>query len=162
MNPEILKRLMALSEHLGMKVEMAKDMPKLFCGCQHPDAPVAVINLDQPQPEVIFTFLHELGHFVLHYKNPRPQNTHWLVNRPYENELMADIAYKTRRTLRQKFTKEWMADLWALSAFAVIGLPDDLKTFLKAHPEKCGLFCLVMMGHVKVRIGKFICKLFHL
>jgi hypothetical protein len=162
MNAEIQKKLVALAAEDGLETETAKDTLLLSRASQHSEAPLAVIHLDQPQHEVIFAFLHALGHFVLRYKNPRPISMPWFVNRPYENETVGEIAYKTRRTLRLKLGKEWQADFWALCAYRLIGCPDDLKAFLKQHPEKRPLFLMAVAGHVKSSIGKFIRTLFHL
>jgi len=134
----------------------------LFCGCQHTDVPVTVIHLNQPQSELIFTILHEIGHWVLHSKYACPLQMPWYVNRPYENETVADIAYKAKRALRQKYGKEWQADLWALIAFQMVGTKDDIKAFLIQHPEKIPLFLMAVAALVIIRIGKFIRKLVHL
>jgi hypothetical protein len=162
MNAEIQKKLVALADEAGMNVESAQNMPPSFCGCQHTQAPIAIIDPNQPQHEQIFTFLHELGHFVLHYKHSHPVRMPWYLNRPYKNEILGEAAYATRRALRLKLGKEWQADLWAMCLFCQLGCPDDLKAFLKQHPEKRPLFYLAVVGHVKTRIGKSIHKLFHL
>jgi hypothetical protein len=161
MNAEIQKKLVSLAEEDGLKIETANDKLVLFSANQHSEAPVAVIDLNQPQHDVIFTLLHEIGYFKLHFKNPRPLRMPWFINRPYENELLGETAYKTRRALRLKVSKERQADLWALCAYRLIGCPDDLKTFLKQHPEKLPLFLVAVAGHVKTRIEKFIRTLFH-
>lgn len=162
MNAEILKKMVTLAEEVGLKSETAKGMLVLFCDGQHSEAPVAVIPLDQPQHEAIFAILHEIGDFKLHSKSPRPLRMPWFINRPYENEFLGEVAYKTRRVVRQKVGHKLQADLWALCAYCLIGCPDDLKAFLKQHPEKRPLYLLALAGHAKARIGQFIRKLFHL
>jgi len=162
MNAEILKKMVALAAEVGVTIATPKDTLLLFCGCQHSELPVAIIDLNQPQHEVIFTFLREISHFTPQFKNPRPLRMPWFINRPFENEILGEAAYKTRRALRQKLGKEWQADLWALCAYCQIGCPDDLKLFLKQHPEKRPIYLLALAGHAKTRIGKFIRKLFHL
>jgi hypothetical protein len=65
---------------------------------------------------------------------------------------LGDATYKTRRLLRLKLSRKWQAALWALCAYRKIGYPDDLKAFLKQHPEKLPLYRLASAGDVLSRI----------
>jgi len=152
----------ALAAEVGVTIETPKDTLLLFCGCQHSEPPVAVIPLDQPQHDVIFTFLREISHFTPQFKNPRPLRMPWFINRPYENEILGEATYKTRRVLRRKCGEAWHADLWAMTAFPLVGTKDDLKAFLEHHPEKRILYSFALVGHVTAGMQKFVRKLFHL
>jgi hypothetical protein len=159
--PEIQKTLVALAEEIGLKTQITGETWVLRRGGQPSEPPVAVVHLDHPQPEVIFAILLEIGRFYIRFRNPRPLPMPSFVNRPYENEILGDAAYKIRRAIRLKCGEVWQANLWALCAYGAIGCPDDLKAFLEQHPEKLPFVLLAMAGHVKFRIGKFIRKLFH-
>jgi hypothetical protein len=162
LNAEIQRILFALAEENGLRSETADDTLLLFSSGQYSEPPVAVIHLDQPQHEVIFAFLHEIGHFAPRIKNPRPLRMPWFINRSYENERLGEAVYKTRRALRQILNKEWQADAWALCVYSQIRCPDDLKAFLKQHPKKRLLFIGTLAAHAITPIRKFIRELFYL
>ena len=154
-------KLVALAKEVGLKTESTKEMLVLFREGQPSEAPVAEIHLDHPQHEVIFTVLHEIGHFYIRSRNPRPLPIPRFANRPYENEILGEAAYKVRRGIRQKCNENWQTDLWAMCAYCQIGCPDDLNAFLKQHPEKAPLFYTALAAQVKTRIRQFIRKLLH-
>lgn len=159
MNAEIQRRLCDLARAAGTELKFIEGLPIHIYGCQHTEAPIAVINSDLPQCEQIFTILHEIGHFVLHCKTSRSLPMPLFVNRPYKNEIMAEIAYKTRRTIRRKFDKEWQADLWAFCAFFEIGCRNDFQEFLRRHPDKTKFLLLVFPVILKIRLTKLFKKL---
>jgi len=152
MNAELLKKMAAWAGQLGLKLEITTDHLVLSPDGQDSPSPVALISLDQPQHEVIFSFLFEIGHFELHVRHPYQLRMPWFINRPFENEILGDATYKTRRLLRLKFGHKWQADFWALCAYRKIGCPDDLKAFLMQHPEKLPLFVLAITSDVISRI----------
>jgi len=152
MNAELLKKMVAWAGQFGLKLEITNDHLVLSPDGQDSQPPAAVISLDQPQHEVIFRFLFEIGYFELHVRHPYQLRMPWFINRPFENETLGDATYKTRRLLRLKFGHKWQAALWALFAYPKIGCPHDLKDFIQQHPEKFPLWLLVIAGHVISRI----------
>ena len=158
MNPKIQKLLCDLAQHAGTELIFADGLPTRFYGCQHTEAPIAVINSDLPQCEQIFTILHEIGHFVLHHKKPHSLPIPALINRPYENKHLAEATYKIKRALRVSFGQEWQADLWATCAFFEIGCPDDFHEFFKRHPRKMKLFPIIIPIILKCRLQRWIQK----
>jgi len=150
----------ALAAEIGLKTEANKDMLVLLRDGQPSEPPVATVHLDHPQHEVIFGILYEIGYFNLRFRNPRPLRLPWFIDRPYENEILGEATYKTRRALRRICGEAWRADLWALCAYCAIGCPDDFKAFLNQHPEKLPFAFLAVAAHAKVNIGIFIRKLF--
>jgi hypothetical protein len=161
MEPKIEKLLCDLARVHGGELKFATGLPVRFYGCQDTESPIAVINSDQPQSELIFTILHEIAHKALHcqrqYRLPIP----WFLNRPYENEVVGENVYKLRRALRLHCGQEWQADIWALCAYSLIGCPDDLKNFLQRHPEKMHLLLFVLPGIWKTRLISAFHKLLH-
>jgi len=113
-----------------------------------------LINAHKPRCEHVFTLLHEVGHYLIHFKNrprkhhPRFFDLHWKA------EWLALACSKVRRYFRFIFNKqsgkEWEADLWAMCAFVYcakcIGRRDELRAFLDRHPEKSKLFLLVAIA----------------
>ena len=161
MNPEIQKNLCNRARHAGLELNFVEGMPIRFYGCQHTEAPIAVINSDQPQCEQIFTILHEIGHFELHYKKNFKIHIPAVLNRPYENELLSEVTHKTKRVIQQKLYQEWLVDLWAICAFFEIGCPDDFKEFFRRHPEKFKLFPLIIPFILKARLARKFKRLLH-
>ena len=72
MNPEILKKMLALANKPALKPKLPRASWCCSVTASTTEAPVAVIRLDQPQHEAIFAILHEIGNFKLHSKGPRP------------------------------------------------------------------------------------------
>lgn len=159
MKPEIQKKLCEVARIAGTELHFAEGMPVRFYGCQHTDSPIAVINSELPDSEQIFTILHEIGHCVLHYKKDHKLPIPSFINRPYENELLSDAAYKTKRMLRQKLNSEWQADCWALCAFLQLGAREEFQDFLRRHPEKVKLVLVAIPGIWKARLVKALKKL---
>jgi hypothetical protein len=156
-NAEILKKLAALAEEVGATVETPNDKLLLYSDHQHSEPPVASIPLDQPQRDVIFAFLREISRFTPQIKNTHLLRMPWFINRPFENETVGEIAYKTRRAVRQKCGKAWQADFWAMTVFPFVGTKDDMKAFLEQHPEKRVIYLCALAGHVTAKIQ----RLFH-
>ena len=111
--------------------------------------------------------LHEIGHFVIHFKNaPRKHHLRFLEIH-WQAEWLACLCSKLRRYLRFVFNKEsgreWEADLWAFCAFIYfskqVGCMDDLLAFLDRHPEKNGSFYLAALAiaysRTKTCLSKF-------
>jgi hypothetical protein len=161
MNPKLEKLLCDLAGENGGELKFATGLPVRFCGCQDTESPIALINSDQPQSELIFTILHEIGHNYLHCKRQYRLPIPWFLNRPYENDFLGESAYKLRRALRRFCGQEWQADIWALFAYSLIGCPDDLKDFLNRHPKKITLMFFVIPALWKTRLIRRFHKLLH-
>jgi len=144
LKPEIQDKLTGIAKSVGLELEFVEGLPVRFYGCQHVEVPLAVINSDQPQCEQIFTILHEIAHYELHCKRAFTIKTPFFLNVAYENQKAAEIAYTTKRMLRQKFGREWQADGWALTAYSLLGFPKDLADFLERHPRKILFMPLVL------------------
>jgi hypothetical protein len=161
MNKRTAKILRGLAEHIRVKIKYIGGMPDGFFGFADPRSRIIAINANKPHDEHVFTILHELAHFLLHFDQPyRLLAPRW-VDRPYKSTFMVENTYKLKRMLRRRFGREWQADLWALMAFPMVGTPDELGTFFSRHPRKMPLFFLGAAFHAKARFGKFIRKLFH-
>lgn len=146
--------LREMAKHLGLKVKFVSYFSDNVHGKLLPREQRILINARKPRCEHIFTMLHEIGHFLIHFQNaprkhhPRFFEIHW------KTEWLACLCSRIRRHLRYFFNKEggkeWEADLWAMCAFIYfakrIGCRDDLLTFLDRHPEKSGSFFLAAFG----------------
>lgn len=110
-----------------------------------------LINAHKPRTEHVFTFLHEVAHFILHYQKTHPKYCPWYFRKEWGHKFIDDVCRKVRRYLSFAFNsspgKEWEADLWALCAFFLLakqlGCKTDLRRFINDHPEKLNLFLLV-------------------
>jgi hypothetical protein len=159
--------LRALAKYLGLKVKFVSYFSNDVHGKLLPREKRILINAHKPRCEHIFTMLHEIGHFLLHFQNaPRKHHPRFLDHHG-QTEWLTGLRSKARRYLRFIFNKEsgkeWEADLWAFCAFGYfakqVGCLDDLVAFLDRHPEKYGSFCLAMLGvaysRTKACLSKF-------
>ena len=162
MNKRSATILRSLAEHIRVKIKYIGGMPDGFFGFADPRSRTIVINANKPHDEHVFTILHELAHFVLHFDQPYRLFAPRWVERSYKSTFMVENTYKLKRTLRRRFGREWQADLWALSAFPIVGTRNDLEAFFDRHPDKIAPFFLAVVFQVKARIGKFIRKSIHL
>jgi len=125
-----------------------------------------LINAHKPRHEHIYTLLHEIGHFILHFKNPIKKRHPRFFDIEWKMEWLAILCSKVRRYIRFIFTKEsgkeWEADLWAMCAFVylakITGCRNELRRFLQRHPEKLNHFRLVkiamLYADLKTRFAK--------
>jgi hypothetical protein len=152
---KIQELLTGIAKHVGLTLEFPNDEPVRISGFQGGGSPFYLIKADQPDSELIYAILLKIGLVPVQNK---PLQFPWYVNRPYENEQAGEIAYKSRRTLRQKLNPEWRAGLWALCAYQMIGCPREFRDFLERHPEKWKLMLLVFFGVLKTRIVRIFCN----
>jgi hypothetical protein len=88
----------------------------------------------------------------LHCKRTFKIKTPFYLNIPYENQKVAEIAYLTKRVLRQQFGREWQADGWALTAYILLGFSTDFTDFLIRHPRKILFLPLVFYALLRLFI----------
>jgi hypothetical protein len=166
MKYRIKNTLRGLAKHFGLKVKFVCYLKDDVHGKLLPREKRILINAHKPRHEHVFTLLHEIGHFLMHFKSlprkhhPRFFDIHW------KTEWLANLCSKVRRYFRYIFSKEsgkeWEADLWAMCAFVYLakhlGCRDELRAFVNRHPEKANLFRLVevavVYGDTKTRIQK--------
>jgi hypothetical protein len=143
--------LRELAKHLRLKVSFVSYFNDQTHGKLLPREGRILINANKPRQEHIFTMLHEIGHFLLHFKNPPRKHHPRLLDITWNIEWLANFCSHIRRQMRFHFNKasgkEWEADLWALCAFAFLanlfGFRDELFTFINRHPEKLWNYRLV-------------------
>lgn len=123
------------------------------------------MNRSLPHCEQAFTIAHELGHYLNHHRTRRrffPK----VLDREYQSQRVASLAYRTQRALYFIFTKEWEADLYAFCLLFNLGAGNDIKAFLERHPQKmrmCVLASTICFLKVLPRIIKgLILKFFKL
>lgn len=148
--------LRSLSKYLGLKVKFVGYFKDDIHGKLLPREKRILINAHKPREEHIFTLLHEIGHFLLHFKNaprkhhPRIFDIHWQIQ--WLSRLCSQVRRYFRLIFNQESGREWEADLWAFCAFLYLvkpcGCRDELIAFLERHPEKRGRFCLAVLGFV--------------
>ena len=161
MNPQTQELLTGIAKAAGITIEFSDAAPIRIYGV--PDAQPRYVNLDQAESDIVFAVLHAIA---LEIRLPLPMP--FFLNRPYENERVGEIAYVTRRIMRQKLDFEWRADVWALCAYVQIGRLELLANFLRRHPDKLPFFFLAWFGMLKTRFvqilswpGRILRSLFH-
>jgi hypothetical protein len=155
MTAKIQNLLSDIAKCVRLSLEFPDGAPIRISGYQDADAPFFLISVDQPDSELIFAILQTIGLAPAQSRSPRFP---WFLNRPYENEVAGEIAYKTRRTVRQKFNRKWHADLWALCVYPLMGCPNEYRDFVERHPEKIKWMLLampfVLFGVLKTRLTR--------
>jgi hypothetical protein len=153
LNDQTKKLLSDLAKSAGLEINFADGAFICISGFRYGESPFVLINLDQPDCDLIFAILQKIG---LVASKDKFFSLPWFLNRPYENEFAGEIAYKSRRVMRQQYNLEWRASLWALTAYPHIPCNNDFSKFLRRHPEKWRLMPLVWYGYQKSPIpGKF-------
>lgn len=156
-----------MAEHLGLKIKFVDYLRNDTHGKLLPREKRILINAHKPRIEHFYTVLHEIGHFLLHFKNPHRKHHHPFLEIDWKNKWLSDLCSKVRRLLRLIYAREsgreFEADVWAMCAFIhltnTIGCRDDLTRFLDRHPEKLPAFLLAVWSTtyttLKKRINNF-------
>jgi hypothetical protein len=148
--------LREMAGHLRLKISFVSYFDGETYGKLLPREGRILINANMPRQEHVFTMLHEIGHFLLHFKNPHRKHHPRVLDVAGKIEWLAKFCKSIRRQLRFHFSKpvgkEWEADLWALCAFTYLarhyGFREELTTFLNRHPEKIWSYRLVKLAMV--------------
>ncbi len=155
-----------MAKHLRLKVCYVSYFDDKTHGKLLPREKRILINANKPRTEHIYTMLHEIGHYLLHFKNPPKKHHPRVLDINWKIERLTKLCSKIRRMIRFQFNKvdgkEWEADLWAVCAFFYLakhfGYWKDFLAFVKNHPEKKAIYCLTAYGaaqvELKARLGK--------
>ena len=146
-------------EYFGLTTEYADGLPANVCGCldPHEDPRFIMINRNLPRSEQSFTIAHELAHYTLHHRRCRfPITTLciMLLSRMSKFQWAKQLANRLRRFVRAFFEIE--ANLSAICILISCDAMDDLRDYLKHHPEKKLLFLFACFAFVVARIDDFI------
>ena len=166
MKHRIKNTLRGMSQHLGIKVKFVDYFADDVHGKLLPREKRILINARKSRNEHLFTLLHELGHYLIHFKNSPKKHHPRFLEFNWKNDWLLNLCSKIRRSMRYYFNstngKEFEADLWAFGAFIYfvkhLGCRNDLLTFLDRHPEKSRAFLIAALGvtvsDIKTRIRK--------
>ena len=161
--------LRGIAKHLGLKVVFVSYLEDDVHGKLLPREKRILINAHKPRTEHVYTLLHEIGHYLMHFKSlPRKRHPRFF-DIYWKAEWLATLCSKLRRYYRfifnKKSGKEWEADLWAMCALVYlkkfIGRA-YLTAFLNRHPEKMSIYLLAVTGAVYCEIKKRIAAAFKL
>jgi|ERR1017187_3632867 hypothetical protein len=154
--------LRALAKHVGLKVIFVSYLSDDVHGKLLPREQRILINATKPRCEHVYNLLHELGHFLLHFKKCAPDRyNRWYLKRRWRIDAIAQLASKMRRYVRFIFNshagKEWEADLWAMCALVYLKKylgGSDSAAFLNRHPEKRWIYRLAAASAFYCEIKK--------
>lgn len=160
MKHRIKNTLRGMAQHLGIKIKFVDYLSDDVHGKLLPREKRILINAHKPRVEHMFTVLHEIGHFLVQFKNPLKHCRPWFLNIEWKQNRLARLQSQIRRSYRfwlnSNAGTEWQADLWAMCAFVylsrVIGCRRELFAFLNRHPEKTGVFLLAAYGSKYARM----------
>lgn len=156
MKPKIKNVLRGMAKHIGIVVKFVDYLDDDTHGKLLPRENRILINARKPKTEHIYTLLHEIGHYLMHFKSPPRTHHPRIFDINWTWERLARLWSKFRRyfrfTFNRKAGKEWEADVWAMCAFVYIARHFDCRSklieFLDRHPEKTGIFLLAVYGTV--------------
>jgi hypothetical protein len=148
--------LRGMARHIGIVLKFVDYLDDDTHGKLLPREKRILINARKPRNEHIYTVLHEIGHYLIHFKGPPRKYHPRIFDINWTSEWLARLSSQVRRYFRFIFNreagKEWGADVWAMCAFVYIARHFDcqgeLFTFLKRHPEKRSVFLLAIYGTV--------------
>jgi hypothetical protein len=159
------KVLREMARQLGLKIKFVHYFAENVHGKLLPNEKRILINANKPRDEHVFTLLHEIAHYILHFK--RKVNRRlcpWYLRLNWKIHAIAVFFSKWRRAVRLAFNtqkgKEWEADVWAMCGLVYLkkfaGF-SDLPSFLARHPEKRRMYwyatAAITCTGVKTRIA---------
>ena len=156
-----------IARHLGLKVKYVDYLKEDEHGKLLPREKRILINAHKSRNEHIYTLLHEVGHYLLHFKSLPRKHHPRIFDIQWKAAWLARFNSHVRRYFRFIFNKqtgkEWEADVWAMCAFIYfakrLDCRDELLIFLDRHPEKTTIFLLTAFGTAyiatKQRLHKF-------
>jgi hypothetical protein len=156
----------AIARHLGLRIKYANMIPKV-AGFLDPSmaSRTIVINANKSKSDHVFTILHEIAHYILHYERSHRMRLPWYLTHQWKSNPMIRLSRTTKRAVSRKFNYEWQADMWAICALLHIGATDDIQVILTQYPEKTGLACLCVAGTiyagVKSRLKRAFSRILH-
>jgi hypothetical protein len=154
MNAKLQKLLSDIAKCAGLTVDFPDGAPIRISGYPDDDAPFVLISVDQPDSELIYDILKNIGLVLVQGREFWDKNLPRYLNRPYESEFAGDATYKTRRVLRLTLNSNWRAEFWALAAYCQLGCPKEFSDFFQRHPKKMLWLPLIMYGLLKARLVK--------
>ena len=154
MTAKLRKLLSDIAKCAGLTVDFPDGEPIRISGYPDDDAPFVLISVDQPDSELIYDILKNIGLVLVQGPEFWNKNFPRYLNRPYESEFAGDVAYRTRRVLRRKLNSKWRAELWALAAYGQLGCPNEFSDFFQRHPKKMLWMPLILYGSLKARLVK--------
>jgi hypothetical protein len=153
MNARTENLLTDLAKQAGLTLEFPTGEPIRLSGFGDAESPFFEFDRNQPNSDLIFNILEKIG---LVPTRITPIRMPWFINRPYQNEQIGEIAYRSRRTIRQMCNQEWRARLWAMCAFVQVAPFTEQNDFLNRHPKYWLCIPLIMCGMLKALVVKII------
>src|SRR5271156_6396852 len=152
--------LREMARHLGIKVKFVHWLDDDVHGKLLPREKRILINAHKPRFEHVYTLLHEIGHFLLHFKHLPRINHPRVLDINWSPDWLARFCSFMRRYFRFIFNKgsgkEWQADVWAMCALVYLarhyGFKDEMARFLNHHPKKVSIFLLALYSNAFVEI----------
>jgi hypothetical protein len=157
-------RMLAASHEL--RIKYVSDLPPKVPGFLDPSkaSRTIVVNANKSKSDHVFTILHEIAHFILHFERSHRVRSPWYFTRQWKSKRVMRLAKLTSRVAWRKFNEEEQADAWAFCALFQLGATDDIQVILTQHPEKTGMFCLCAFSSIctaiKVRVRGVIRRVF--
>jgi hypothetical protein len=159
------KVLRKMLRQLGIKAKFVHYLAENVHGKLLPREKRILINANKPRDEHVFTLLHEIAHYLLHFKRRANRRLcPWYLKLNWKINAVAAFFSKVRRGVRLSFNcekgKEWEADVWAMCGLVYLkkfaGF-SDLPAFLARHPEKRRMYwyatAAVAYAGVKMRVA---------
>jgi hypothetical protein len=138
----------ALADHLRLRIKYVNDLPAKVPGFLDPSkaSRTIVVNASKSKSDHAFTILHEVAHYILHYKRSHRTRLPWWLARKWKSKPMIRFSKTTKRIASRTLNDERQADLWAFCALFQIGATDDVLDIVGQYPEKNSTFWLSFVG----------------
>jgi hypothetical protein len=156
----------AYAAYNELRIKYVSDLPPAVPGFLDPSkaSRTIVVNANRSKSDHVFTILHEIAHFILHFERSHRMRLPWYLTRQWKSKRMIRLSQILRRFVSRKLSKETQADTWAFCVLSQIGATDDVQAILTEYPEKTGVFCLCVFSciyaGIKGRIKRVIRRIF--
>ena len=162
MNRTTKKTIRALVAHFGLRIKYVSTLTDKICGFLDPakNSRTIIINGKKSKSENAFTIIHELAHYLLHYRRTHRSPAPWYWRRRWKSPWMNQFIAKHKRCCGLILNQECEADIWAFIVLWQIGALDDVFAVVKRHPHKKNSFYLAMVGTILTRIRTSLRQLF--
>ena len=140
----------AVAHHLRLRIKYVSTLSPKVAGFLDPSraSRTIVVNANKSKSDHVFTILHEIAHYILHYERSHRTRLPWYITRQWKSEPMIRFSKLLRRVVSRRFDNESQADLWAFCALLQIGAADDALAISAQYPEKNSAFWLSVAASI--------------
>jgi len=139
-----------LAANNDLRIKYVSDLPPTVHGFLDPSkaSRTIVVNANKSKSDHVFTILHEIAHFILHFERSHRMRLPWYLTRKWKSERMIQFSKELMQVVLRKLNVEHQADIWAFCALFQIGATDDAQAIVAHDSEKRWTFRLAFASSI--------------